>query len=73
MGLVQGVVVIVAALPLLPGLHPRMVSDFRGPEPTRLLEPPGWLAVNYGHFSPLIILVAHTAYGVILGSFYVPA
>src|SRR5689334_20527349 len=39
LGSFQGVFVLVALLPLLPGLHPRMVSDFRGPEPTRLLEP----------------------------------
>jgi hypothetical protein len=69
-GLLQGLVVIVAFLPLLPGIHPRMVSDFRGPEPTRLLEPPGFLATNYGRYTPLITVVAHTLYGTILGGFY---
>ena len=71
-GSVQGVVVVVVVLPLLPGVHPRMVSDFRGPEPTRLLEPPGYLATNYGRFTPLITILAHTIYGIILGLFYVP-
>ena len=71
-GLVQGIVVIVAVLPLLPGVHPRMVSDFRGPEPTRLLEPPGFLATNYGRITPIVTLVAHTIYGTILGTFYFP-
>ncbi|HEY6843444.1 MAG TPA: hypothetical protein VI391_04700 [Thermoanaerobaculia bacterium] len=71
-GAVQGVIVVVVILPLLPGVHPRMVSDFRGPEPTRLLEPPGYLATNYGRFTPLITIVAHTVYGIILGLFYVP-
>ncbi len=69
-GLVQGFVVIVVLLPLLPGIHPRMVSDSRGPEPTRLLEPPGFLAMNYGRMTPIVTLVAHTIYGLILGWFY---
>lgn len=70
LGSVQGVVVLVALLPLLPGVHPRMVSDFRGPEPTRLLEPPGYLAMNYGRITPLVTLLAHALYGAILGAFY---
>jgi len=70
MGLIQGVVVTVVLLPLLPGIHPRMVSDSRGPEPTRLLEPPGFLATNYGRLTPVITLFAHTIYGLILGAFY---
>ena len=71
-GLVQGIVVIVAILPLLPGIHPRMVSDFRGPEPTRLLEPPGYLATNYGRITPVVTVIAHTVYGAIIGLFYSP-
>jgi uncharacterized membrane protein YagU involved in acid resistance len=70
MGLVQGFVVIVVLLPLLPGIHPRMVSDSRGPEPTRLLEPPGFLATNYGRMTPVITLFGHTVYGLILGAAY---
>ncbi|HSP34370.1 MAG TPA: hypothetical protein VLU46_08650 [Thermoanaerobaculia bacterium] len=70
MGLVQGFVIVVAILPLLPGIHPRMVSDSRGPEPTRLLEPPGFLATNYGRWTPLVAIFAHALYGLILGTFY---
>lgn len=70
-GIVQGVFVVVALLPILPGMHPRMVSDFRGPEPTRLLEPPGFLAINYGRMTPLVLILAHAVYGLILGAFYV--
>jgi len=70
-GLAQGVFVVVALLPLLPGIHPRMVSDFRGPEPTRLLEPPGFLATNYGRMTPIVTILAHAIYGLILGAFYV--
>jgi hypothetical protein len=69
-GGVQGLFVVVAVLPLLPGIHPRMVSDFRGPEPTRLLEPPGFLAANYGRLTPLVTVVAHVLYGLTLGTFY---
>ncbi len=70
LGLLQGFVVIVAILPLLPGIHPRMVSDSRGPEPTRLLEPPGFLVTNYGRMTPVITVVAHALYGVVLGAGY---
>jgi len=71
MGFIQGVFVSAVALPLLPGVHPRMVSDFRGPEPTRLLEPPGFLTTNYGRKTPVLLLVAHTLYGAIIGAMYV--
>ena len=70
MGFVQGIFVVVAVLPVLPGMHPRMVSDFRGPEPTRLLEPPGFLAVNYGRATPWVLMLVHACYGLILGAFY---
>ncbi|MBI2527386.1 MAG: hypothetical protein HYV93_15540 [Candidatus Rokubacteria bacterium] len=69
-GLVHGLAVLVAVMPLLPGLHPRMASEHRGPEPTRALEPPGFMALNYGQRTPLLTLVAHVFYGTILGSFY---
>ena len=70
-GFAQGIIVVVAVLPLLPGIHPRMVSDFRGPEPTRLLEPPGFLATNYGRMTPIVTIIAHAIYGAIIGAFYV--
>jgi hypothetical protein len=69
-GLVHGLFALVAVLPLLPGLHPRMASEQRGPTPTRLLEPPGFLALHYGHRTPITVLVAHMIYGAILGGFY---
>ena len=69
-GAVQGLFVVTALLPLLPGMHPRMVSDFRGPEPTRLLEPPGFLAQNYGRATAAVLVAAHAVYGLILGLFY---
>lgn len=72
MGLFHGTFVLTVLLPLLPGLHPRMVSDFAGPEPTRQLEPPGFLGLNYGYQTPLATLLAHLLYGTILGTFYQP-
>jgi hypothetical protein len=69
-GSAQGLFVVVALLPVLPGIHPRMVSDFRGPEPTRLLEPPGFLAQNYGRSTAAVLVFAHAVYGLVLGLFY---
>ena len=68
-GFFHGLFVLVSVLPLLPGVHPRMVSDFRGPEPTRLLEPPGFLAMNYGYGTPISTLVGQVIYGLTLGGF----
>jgi uncharacterized membrane protein YagU involved in acid resistance len=34
-GLLHALVVLIALMPILPGLHPRMASEHRGPEPTR--------------------------------------
>ena len=69
-GLVHGFFMLAAVIPLLPGVHPRMASDYQHPDPTPLLEPPGFLALNYGPRTPLLVLVAHLVYGVILGAFY---
>lgn len=34
-----------------------------------LLEPPGFMKLNYGSVTPLATLVAHAAYGTIVGGF----
>jgi hypothetical protein len=47
-----------------------MASEQRGPEPTRQLEPPGFMALNYGRRTPLLTLLAHLVYGAIIGAFY---
>lgn len=70
LGVVHGLIVLLALMPLLPGLHPRMASEHQGPEPTRNLEPPGFLALNYGRRTPIFALIAHAVYGIILGAFY---
>jgi hypothetical protein len=71
-GLVHGAFVAAVALPVMPGVHPRMASELRGPTVGRQLEPPGFLALNYGARTPISILLAHVAFGAILGSFYAP-
>lgn len=69
-GALHGLVVLVALMPILPGLHPRMASEHHGPEPTRALEPPGFMALHYGRRTPFFSVLAHVAYGAILGGFY---
>src|SRR5205814_10441468 len=69
-GLVHALFVLLAALPALPAMHPRMAGEEFGPTPTRQLEPPGLLALNYGYRTPLSVLLAHLLYGAILGLFW---
>lgn len=69
-GLLQAMAVLVMLMPILPHLHPHMADEHRGPEPTRALEPPGFLALNYGRQTPLITVLAHLIYGATLGAFY---
>lgn len=69
-GLVHGLFVLVAAMPLMPGMHPRMASEETGPTPTRQLEPPGFMGLNYGRRTPISVLLAHLVFGAILGQFY---
>ena len=47
-----------------------MADELHGPTPTRWLQPPGFLALNYGRGTPLVALVAHVAYGAIIGEYY---
>lgn len=73
-GAVHATFVLVVALPLLPGMHPCMAREEEAPDRTPVLEPPGFLGLNYGLRTPLFVLFAHLLYGVVLGSFYqVPA
>jgi hypothetical protein len=69
-GFVHAAFVLTVGMRLLPGLHPRMASEQHGPTVMRQLEPPGFLALNYGHQTPLSVLLAHLVFGAILGSFY---
>jgi hypothetical protein len=66
-GLLHGTFLLVAALPLLPFLHPRMASEYHGASTTRQLEPPGFLAMNYGYATPALTLLGQVIYGMTLG------
>ena len=70
LGLGQALFLLVALMPVLPYLHPRMAREDDGPGQQRQLEPPGFMALNYGRYTPLATVVAHLAYGAILGGFY---
>ena len=54
---------------LLPSVHPRMGTGFTAAGAAPLLEPPGFLLLNYGRQTPLVTVVAHIAYGAIIGGF----
>ena len=69
-GLTHALFVLTVGMAVLPGLHPHMVSEYYGPTPNRLLQPPGFMALNYGRRTPIVTVVAHLAYGAILGGFY---
>jgi hypothetical protein len=68
LGAAHGFVLLVMLLPMLPHLHPRMASDYEGPGGRRTLQPPGFLALNYGYRTPLTTILAHAVYGAILGA-----
>jgi len=68
-GSLHGLFLLVCALPLLPFVHPRMASEYHGATATRQLEPPGFLAINYGFGTPLTTLLGQFVYGLTLGGF----
>ena len=54
---------------LLPAVHPRMGTPWSDSKDTPLLEPPGFLLINYGRSTLAITLVLNIAYGAIVGAF----
>ncbi len=54
---------------VLPAVHPRMGTPWSDAEETPLLEPPGFLLVNYGRRTALWTLLGHVAFGAIVGGF----
>jgi hypothetical protein len=69
-GAAHALFVLTVALPVYPGLHPRMASEHHGPDVRHQLEPPGFLGLHYGYQTPLVVFAAHVVYGAILGAFY---
>ena len=66
-GLVHATLLLSVALPMLSYVHPRIASEFDGPDTRKVLEPPGFLGLHYGYRTPLVLLVAQTSYGAIVG------
>jgi hypothetical protein len=67
-GILHGIILLVAGLPLLPYIHPRMASEYDGVTAIRQLEPPGFLGLNYGRRTPLSTLLGQAVYGAVLGA-----
>lgn len=69
-GALHALFVLAVLMPLMPSMHPRMVSEYYGPTVNRQVQPPGFLALNYGRTTPLVAFLAHLVYGATLGGFY---
>ena len=69
-GVLHGFFALTVVATLLPGVHPRMASEQHGPEAQNMLEPPGFLALNYGIRTPVAVILSHAIFGVVLGTFY---
>lgn len=68
-GIAQAGFVLVVGMALIPELHLRMANERYGPTAMRLLEPPGFLALNYGPQTPISIIMSHIVFGTVIGSF----
>jgi hypothetical protein len=69
-GLLHGIVSATALVNvMLPIVHPRMGSTLSAADSSPLLEPPGFLMRNYGRGTPVVTVLAHVAYGAIVGGF----
>ncbi|MEH0421197.1 hypothetical protein [Streptomyces sp. B21-083] len=69
-GLIHGLFAVTALVnTLLPLVHPRMGSALTSAPDVALLEPPGFLMLNYGPSTPIVSVVAHIAYGALIGGF----
>ena len=53
---------------LLPAVHPRMGTPWSDSQETPLLEPPGFMLLNYGRATAIVTVVLHLAYGAIVGA-----
>lgn len=58
---------------LLPVVHPLMGTVETAANEFALIEPPGFLLLNYGRNTFVITLLAHMLFGAIVGGTFVPA
>ncbi len=70
LGLAHALTILTVGMSVMPGMHPRMASEQHGFNANRQLEPPGFMALNYGIQTPVSVFLAHAAFGAILGSLY---
>ncbi len=70
MGFFQGLFMLLIVFPLLPSVHPRMASPYDGPDASRRIESPGFMALHYGVPTPIVHLAGQIIFGLILGSTY---
>jgi hypothetical protein len=69
-GLLHGLFAVTALVnTLLPLVHPRMGSPLTSAPDVALLEPPGFLMLNYGPRTPAVSVLTHIAYGALIGGF----
>jgi hypothetical protein len=69
-GLLHGVFAVTALVDiLLPVVHPRMGTSDTAADSSPLLEPPGFLMLNYGRSTPVVTIAVHVIYGAIVGGF----
>jgi hypothetical protein len=52
---------------LLPVVHPRMATTDTAANEITLIEPPGFMLLNYGRNTFLVTLAAHIVYGALVG------
>lgn len=52
---------------LLPVVHPLMGKPWTDARSSPLIEPPGFLMLNYGAGTPVVSMIAHVLYGAIVG------
>lgn len=70
LGVGHALALLVVGMTSLPHFHPRMSPEIQEPSELPMLEPPGFLALNYGRGTPIATVLAHALYGAILGAFY---
>lgn len=69
-GIFHSLFILTVGMNILPSFHPRMATEHDGPTPTKMLEPPGFMALHYGRGTPIITIISHVIFGLVLGLFF---
>lgn len=70
LGFAHGLFLVSVFLPMLPYVHPRIASEFDGPDAQRRIEPPGSFGLHYGRMTPIWTVAAQSVFGVIMALAY---